>query len=258
MSLKVIIPVYTLPLRREEAAALDNNLRVLSRHDITLLAPEGLDVSPLTDSRPELGVMRVSSQWLGTERGITGYNDMMLSRQFYDLFADVDFILICHVDAWLFRDDLEYWVSQPFDIVAAPWPMRPRYRHFPLRQWLKIRRQLSPKGEIIHQDMFGRIGNGGLCLRRVRPFAEACTAYHDEAEHFLEKSKTNVLYNEDLFWALVPDNLRRPSVETALKFAFDLKPELCFELNGRRLPMGCHGFNKPVRQAFWRRFISLP
>lgn len=257
MSLKIVIPIYILPLRLEELKSLDNTLRVCRGRDITLLAPDGLDVSSLTNCRPQLGVMRVSSQWLGLKRGITGYNEMTLSRGFYDMFAGYDFILICHTDAWMFRDDLDYWCSRPYDLVGAPWPMRPRYRRFPLRQWLKLRRWVAPKRKILHQDMFNRIGNGGLCLRRVRPFAEACDAYHDEIRRFIELSKTDVLYNEDLFWALVPKELRYPSVQMALRFSFDLKPKLCYELNHRQLPMGCHGFNKPQRIDFWRQFINF-
>ncbi len=101
--------------------------------------------------------------------------------------------------------------------------------------------------------MFGRIGNGGLCLRRVAAFRQACSTYADEIAAF--NARQDDLHNEDIFWALVPREFRYPTVETALQFAYDLKPQVCHELNGRRLPMGCHGFMHKSRLPFWKPFI---
>ncbi len=255
MLVKVVIPIYRLPLKPEEEASLENTMRMLASHSIVFLIPETLDTTQLLRLYPQAEEMRVSSRWLGLERGIMGYNEMTMSKDFYDRFADCEYILICHTDAWIFRDELEQWCRQGYDIVAAPWPTRPRYRRFPLKQYLRLRRRLAPKGKILHQDMFGRIGNGGLCLRRVKAFSDACEKYQAEAKRFITQSVGNVLYNEDLFWALIPEEFNYPSVETALKFSFDLKPQLCYELNGNQLPMGCHGFNKPTRADFWRQFV---
>ena len=255
MLVKIVIPIYKLPLKPEEQASLENTIQKLAAHPITFLVPEVLDTKPLFKLYPQAEEMRVSNQWLGVERGITGYNEMTLSKDFYDRFSDCEYILICHTDAWIFRDELESWCRQGYDIVAAPWPTRPRYRKFPLKQYLCLKRKLAPKSKILHQDMFGRIGNGGLCLRRTEAFSNACKKYKTETQLFIAQSVENVLYNEDLFWALIPEEFNYPSVETALQFSFDLKPRLCYELNGGRLPMGCHGFNKPERMNFWQQFI---
>lgn len=128
---KVIIPIYRTTLKDWERASLDNTLRLLSAYPILFLIPEGLDIRPLSTVYPSVEVMRVSPDWLGTRRGIAGYNEMMLSRSFYDLFADTEYIFICHLDAWLFRDELAAWCRKGYDLVAAPWPLRPRYRRFP-------------------------------------------------------------------------------------------------------------------------------
>lgn len=250
--LKVIIPIYKPQLKDYERAALENNLRLLEGFPVTFLKPEHTDMTELHEQYPAVGMQSVSDEWLGTKKGIQGYNEMMMSEKFYELFSDYEYILICHVDAWLFRNELVEWCRKGYDHVAAPWPMRPRYRRFPLKQYLKLKLWLKPKRKIIHCQMFGKIGNGGLSLRRVETFRKACVDYADTIAYY--NSQSGALYNEDLFWALEP-SLKLPSVEEALKFSFDLKPELSYELNHQQLPMACHGFNKPVRIKFWRQFI---
>lgn len=255
MLVKIIIPIYTLPLKKEEDIALAHTIEILNKYSFVFLKPEELDISSLSARYPQAEVMSVSSNWLGLKKGIAGYNEMTMSQKFYDLFSDCEYILICHTDAWIFRDELEDWCKEGYDLIGAPWPTRPRYRHFPLKQYLKLKKAFSSKDKILHQDMFDHIGNGGLCLRKVSAFSKACAKYKKEIDLF--NSKTDVLYNEDLFWALVPKEFHYPNTETALKFSFDLKPKLCYTLNHKRLPMGCHGFNKPKRKDFWEKFIKI-
>jgi hypothetical protein len=90
-------------------------------------------------------------------------------------------------------------------------------------------------------------------LRRIAPFRAACSRYAEEIERFL--GETHALYNEDTFWALVPEGWHYPSAEEARRFAFDLKPELALQLNGGELPFGCHGWFRPERRAFWNGYI---
>jgi hypothetical protein len=60
--------------------------------------------------------------------------------------------------------------------------------------------------------------------------------------------------NCDYFWSdeavkYWPD-FKIASVETGLKFAFEVAPRWCFERNGGRLPFGCHAWPRYDR-AFW-------
>lgn len=254
-TVKVIIPIYKESLKDWERASLENTMRVLSAYPIVFLTPPRLKIHFLTATYPTAEVMEVSSDWLGTRRGIAGYNEMMMSKAFYDLFADTDYILICHLDAWIFRDELNEWCRAGYDIVAAPWPMRPRYEHFPLKQWLALKHRLCAPGHIVRSHMFGRIGNGGLCLRRVSAFRQACTTYAVEIDTF--NRHDDDLHNEDIFWALVPREFNYPDVATALRFAYDLKPQVCHHLNRGQLPMGCHGFMHKSRIRFWEQFIPF-
>lgn len=249
----VVIPVYTNDLTPEERRALANNLQKLGRYPCVFIYPDGFDIQPLHQAYPRVGLLKVSDNWLGTRRGIAGYNEMMMSAEFYSLFSDYEYIFICHYDAWIFRDEVETWCRKGYDLVAAPWPTRKRYTHFPLKQYIRLKLLLKPRHKILHCQMFGRIGNGGLCLRKVETFRKACIDYKEDIDYY--NAHADVLHNEDLFWALVP-KLNVPSVDEAMKFSFDLKPQLLYEQNGRQLPMACHGFNKPNRRKFWSRFLT--
>jgi hypothetical protein len=251
---KIVVPVYTETLSGRAEKSLQQTVNVLGHHPITLLAPEGLNVATLQKEFGIEEVTRVSDKWLG-RNGIIGYNRMMLSREFYELFADYEYILICQTDVWIFRDELTKWCDAGYDYVAAPWPKRNIYDKPIIRHWLKLRRMLFKSDRrILRQQGFNKVGNGGLSLRRVDAFIEACNSYADVIEIF--KHKKGTLYNEDWFWSIIPRNLNYPALEVALGFSFDIRPQMCYELSGGELPFGCHGWYKKRNIDFWQPIIE--
>ena len=166
-SVKIIIPFYKETLKDWEKAALANNMEKLSNYPVVFLKPEGLNISSYEQTYPQAETISVSTDWLGTKRGIAGYNEMMMSEAFYQLFSDCEYILICHTDAWIFRDDLSAWCQKGYDLIAAPWPTRPRYRHFPMKQFIQLKKWLfSSPEKISRMQMYDKIGNGGLWVSR--------------------------------------------------------------------------------------------
>ncbi len=79
-----------------------------------------MDRTEIEREFPSLPVRSVSDEWLGRKNGIAGYNRMMLSAEFYETYRAYEYILICHADAWVFRNDLSAWCRRGFDCVAAP------------------------------------------------------------------------------------------------------------------------------------------
>ena len=112
---KIVIPLYRLPLSQAEETAIKHTARILQSYPICFIIPEGLPKAPLERLIPQAGIMSVSNHWLGRENGISGYNDMMMSKDFYSLFADTEYILVCQPDAWIFRDELEKWCRKSYD-----------------------------------------------------------------------------------------------------------------------------------------------
>jgi hypothetical protein len=64
--------------------------------------------------------------------------------------------------------------------------------------------------------------------------------------------------NEDIFWGYEAKKyypeFRIASVEASLRFAFEVAPRLCFELNNHTLPFGCHAWHKYDRE-FWEPYL---
>lgn len=249
---RVVVPVYR-ELTPDEEASLRNNVRILAAWPFTVLHPEGVQ-PPACCAGLGLETRAVSDRWLGRRNGIAGYNRMMLSEAFYELFADAEYILICHTDAWIFRDELEAWCRRGYDCVAAPWLRRPLYglplirQYVRWREWAKRRR-----GELSRLMLYDRVGNGGLSLRRVEAFRQACAVYRAEAERFL--ADPCPLHNEDVFWAIVPREFRYPTPDEALRFSVDTHPAYALRRLQGELPFGCHSWTKGRMRGVWRGII---
>ncbi len=251
---KVVIPIYRLSLSPMEQASIQQTLQVLKKYPIIILHPQNLRI-PATMFPPQIEKLAVSEDWLGTRKGIAGYNNMMMSYDFYQLFADTEYILICHTDAWIFRDELAEWCDLHYDCIAAPWVERPIYRLPVIKQYMQwIKGYYKRKKVFCRQSLYGKIGNGGLSLRRVDIFKQACRTYQKEIEEY--NSHNEHYFNEDVFWATVPQNFHYPTESKALQFSFDRHPAYCLRLNKGKLPFGCHSWSKPRMYAFWKHIIN--
>lgn len=254
MRVKVVIPIYRT-LTPFEEASLRQTRKVLANYPIEIIYPEGAAIERLVAEREGLESRAVSNEWLGSKNGIAGYNAMCLSEEFYALYADYDYILICHTDAWIFRDELAEWCEKGYDYVGAPWPKRKKYDNPIIKCFLKLSKALfSSPTHLLRQDGFNKVGNGGLSLRKIESFIEACDRYATIIEYF--KSHHGTRYNEDWFWAIIPKEFHYPTVREALRFSWDVKPELCYELAGGELPFGCHGWTKENFYKFWQPIIE--
>lgn len=254
-TVQIIIPIYRSELSEHEIRTLRHNVRILGASRILFLHPEGLTRLPaLLDTEPfdSIGRMQVSDEWLGAKNGILGYNRMMMSEEFYTRFVGGGYILICQTDAWIFRDELDAWCAKGYDYIGGPYLRRPIYNLPPIKQWLALRRACCDRSRILRQDGWGRVLNGGLSLRRIDAFRQACARHADLIERLGQVRST--VSNEDWFWSLVPD-LYRPDTVEAARFSIDTHPARSMELLGGALPFGCHGWNKHNRLRFWEPYI---
>ncbi len=251
----IVIPVYKTSLSEDERASLSRCFSVLKRYPIVYMAPEGLDLEPLTQSFPPMRVERFAASYFASK---VSYNALMLSPEFYERFSAWEYLLLYQLDAWVFRDDLSMWLDRGYDYVGAPWPIRPIYRH-PLYKFcsaLKTRMMSADKTADDRHACRGRVGNGGFSLRRTRTIAELLRRHADRVDYYVQRSSFPRYY-EDVFFAVEAPRLeadfKTPTLEEALAFAFDTYPALCYRLNGHQLPFGCHGFNKRKSRAFWKK-----
>lgn len=146
----IVVPTHKSKCSDSELKSLKNTLKVFNERRVFILLPH--DVSgeyyqELQQTYENLFILNLRKGWLGS---FDNYNSMMLNEDFYNLFKDYKFMLICHLDAWVFRDELNYWMSQKYDCIGAP--------------------LFLPEDTSVHDvsKLAAPIGvNGGLCLRNI-------------------------------------------------------------------------------------------
>ena len=260
--LKVVIPVYC-KLKDIERKSVVNTLNKFEKYDIAFVVPNGMDTTELRSEFPSIELIGVSDKWIGPGLGVKGYNEMMMSESFYQLFSDYEYILICHTDAWVFYSDrMDSFLNMGYDIMAAPWVWRPRtwsklkYKIFKHdNPFCKVLCRLFVKYSLHEFNEDCNIGNGGFSLRKVKSMLRVCREESDVINEYL--SHDDVMWNEDVFWSKPHRGFRFPTLAEALSFAIDVRPWSCFQLNNHQLPMACHGFFKGSKRKFWKRYIEV-
>lgn len=236
MSNKVVI---TIPIYRKEPTAAEQQslhqvVKILGNYPIVFFCGTTFDTTTYTSLCPNATVERFDDTFFNS---VTGYSRLMLSSDFYKRFFVFEYLLIYQLDAFVFSDELLNWCNKGYDYIGAPWIERP-----PL---------VNGKPKVDIQDWFiGRVGNGGLSLRKVRSHYRN-TRFFRPILRFFEK-------NEDMFWGLflywLNPFFRRPKWQEALHFAFEMNPRKSYELTQHTLPFGVHAWEK-YDKSFWETWI---
>jgi len=253
-----------LDLSPDETISLRHLRYFLGDYDAYAIAPRGLKVN-----LPGLGIKRFPEKFFGSREA---HNKLLLSSKFYKTFQEYKYLLIYHLDALVFSDQLMQWCETDLDYIGAPW----------------LHCQDSPFVKV------PRVGNGGFSLRKIESFLQVINSSRymvDPTDYWqrLITSKPKYLQylnlpkkylkrlrafnnarwhiskwpkiawrNEDQFWSYqatkyFPD-FQIASVDMALRFAFEVAPKWCFELNDYQLPFGCHAWPRYDRQ-FWEAYL---
>lgn len=261
----IAVPLSTRQeLTPDEVISLRHLVHFLGKYDKYAIAPKHLTVS-----LPGFGIKRYPDRFFGS---LAAHNRLLLSPRFYDVFQEYKYLLIYHLDALVFSDQLQQWCETDLDYIGAPWLTCED------TPWVKV-----PK-----------VGNGGFSLRKIDSFLKVIESPRytiDPATYWREFCASNPKYrqylhlpkkylkrlrvfngarwqmshwhglngeNEDCFWSDKGTNyypgFKIASVEVGLRFAFEAAPRWCFELNGRRLPFGCHAWPRYDRD-FWEPYL---
>lgn len=273
----VVIPVYKkfAQLTDTEITSWRQCLDVLHSHEIHLACPNNLDVSGYVAELQAQGVKHDLKRFPPFAfANVDGYNQLMLSKDFYQRFATYDYILTYQLDAYIFSDDLAEWCALGYSYVGAPW-----FEGF------------NPSSD---SAQLWKVGNGGFALRKVASCLRVLNTFSfiwtqsevikwyfrygrrqglESLPKILKRlllgNNTHWLFNdfyllrekfqEDYFWGVVCgekfDWYKVPSPQQALKFSFEVSPRKMYELNGYQLPLGCHAWEK-YDPEFWQPFIS--
>ena len=255
----VIIPFYKPTLTTTEIISLEQCFKILHRHPIIAVVPHSLDMS-FTDGYVFNDVIRFDDSYF---KDIYAYNRLMFATDFYKAFLPFEFILIYQLDAFVFEDALDYWCSQEYDYIGAPWLDEDILEQgvvaktkMLLKRYFYTRFNVMRNGFPSRHQFRNITGNGGFSLRRVAKFYNLTISCKNEMQQYLDYH--HPAYNEDRFWSVDVNrkkhNLLIPGYRTALKFAIETCPESAYVLNNHVLPFGCHAWDE--YQDFWQPFFK--
>lgn len=245
MSAVVLIPCFKPDLSPVEALSLRQCRAVLGRRDLRVVMPEGLALPPeFAGLEPEVFPP-------GYFKSTGTYSRLTLSLEFHDRFSGFEHMLIHQLDAYVFRDELDFWCTQTFDYVGAPWGggSFPKKRMASRLPWVWRFPWLA---RITHGRDF-RVGNGGFSLRRL-PACRRVLLEHPQAV-------ASWKFNSDLFWSFEAPALDRAfriaPEKQAMRFSLETQPRAYLERMHGELPFGCHAWRR-YDPACWRPFIPEP
>ncbi len=262
-SVAVVVPGYNrAQFTPDEEISFRHLDHFLGRYEKFLVVPESLKIE-----RPGFQLQRFPDSNFGSAIANTR---LMLSPAFYQAFEKFRYILIYQLDALVFSDCLLDWCATDLDYIGAPWLQSedspwvgtPRVGNggFSLRKVPSFLRVLSSKRYWIDpEDYWQRISAGKPWYARYanlpRKWFKRIKRFNGvkrEVEQWhLRPDGTR---NEDHFWAdeavRYDPGFKVAPFDVGLRFAFEVVPRRCFELNKHNLPFGCHAWPRYDR-SFW-------
>ncbi len=248
----VVIPAHACSLTVNERVAFRRALDCFKNHPVFLLVPDGLKLDSFYEQGSNFKPVFINPKFLNS---LSAYNHLKCSSFFYKTFLDYSHILTYELDAYVFRDELNYWCAQPFDYIGAPWT----------GAWA--------------QKLVRTVGNSGFSLRATK----SCLKIAEVREHYriisslrpyklrnlilrvkgIRQFRGIITYScdaEDHFWSLcVPESFpdfKIAPYEIARLFSFEDTPSRLYMENKERLPFGCHAWHR-YETDFWKKFISV-
>jgi hypothetical protein len=253
----IIIPIYKEQPDNYEIISLKRCFEILGKHDIYIISPNNLNLYYYSNLlNINLKIERFEKHYFN---GISGYNKLMLSQEFYGRFLKYDYILIYQLDCYVFRDELDYWCEKKYDYIGAPWLVHnyvcmklPKKIIYNIKKYIK-KIFFEKKYQNKTTFLFFSVGNGGFSLRRIKKFISILNKVSKEKiEIFTISNDRDNIYNEDVFWSFEA-KLKKPNYKIASKFSLDLGVDIGIQLNKGKLPFGCHKWY--INQFYWKDYI---
>lgn len=258
----VVVPIYLTVLSELEAVSLKQCVNVLSGYTLAFIKPEKLNIDFVLSRYPQFEVIEFPDEYF---KSLRAYNRLVLEASFYKRFIKYEYMLIYQLDAFVFKDELLYWVNQGYDYIGAPWlPWKRRHlslwgRYRLLSQYAFYKLFNPRKLRNNNKYYYYQVGNGGLSLRNITKMVDVLSHYEDKINVLLADDQE--FYPEDILLLLeLTDRkyiLRKPSFKEALRFSMEENPDWAYKYNHNRLPFGCHNWYRRSLLSFWSQFIDL-
>jgi len=250
----VIFPVYRT-LDEDEIMVLNQAVKMTSGFDKMFVTSHSFCFDNSFSDFKDIRVEHFDDHYFAC---IQGYNELMLTKEFYERFDNYKYILVHQTDAYLFKNELQYWCDKNYDYIGAPWYSPRKLRKFNLYKFLyRYGKLFYSKETLLRRRHFNIVGNGGLSLRKVKSFIKVLEKVKPKLLRMYLAQESN-FFNEDMFWAIeasdILKNFKIPNWEEAIYFSLESYSENSYILMNDVLPFGCHAF-KTVQNNYWEKFI---
>ncbi len=256
----IIIPIYREIPEGDDLIALNQVFHILGQYKITFIHPKSLSLEAYQSFKASF--LSFDDHYF---KGIYGYNQLMMSSEFYKKFSE-KYILIYQTDCFIFKDELKYWCQQDYDYIGAPWIRSaekiPFFKLIFDKTISGIKSLINFKGNGKWQKdkslLYNNVGNGGLSLRNREKFIKVLEAIPEVVSIYLDPKNSGQFYAEDVFFSIEPERngiiFSKPNYKEACFFSIENKQEKAMNINKGKLPFGCHRWNK--EKDFWRPYFS--
>lgn len=261
----IMVPLPSPQLSEDDEISMRHLRKHLDGYEKFLLVPQGMPVD-----LDGFSVLELDRRHFGSA---TNHNRMLYRTDFWENFADYEYVLMYHLDALVFSDQLQEWCDRGLDYIGspflrcadAPWVREERvgnggFALYCVSSVLKVlwNRYADDPSRYFHDRFWRQIEFQRKLLRPVRAAMPAwlkgrATAPLRSQLKKMDHTEVNERGN-DLFWSdqakrFLPE-FRVASLEDGLAFSFEMEPRRCLERTGGRMPFGCHAFGRYDR-AFW-------
>ncbi len=267
----IVIPIYKplIELSVSEKRSIFNTINILSSYDIFLIGPKKLELQEYSNY---FNYVFLQEKYHDSYfNSIIDYSSLLLQSIFYKKFKNYNFLLLVQTDAWLFRDDLNFWCSKEYDFIGAPWfegwnHGTGNYKIIGVGNGGFSLRSVSTALKIIRRIYYLRklqsLWNKAYLFKLVsfkkvvrllrKPFQIK------DVDLLLEAIKPITKF-EDYYWTEIAGvafhDFRIVPIIDAMRFSFEVNPSYLYTLTNYRLPFGCHAWEK-YEPEFWKEFIN--
>jgi hypothetical protein len=280
----VTIPIYKASPMSSEAASFRQGLTILRNYDICVITHRDCDLSIYkqmsTEAGKEFSVQMFDNDYFSS---VQGYNKLCCSFEFYERFQQYKFMFIYQLDAWVFRDELQNWCDKGYDYIGAPVFWAYNINSFTTKVagigngGLSLRKisyclktlSMSRKRPYLKPSrIFSMYYNYFLYADKYRPLKikllilPLCLVkslgMFNSLNYFMKTKKIN----EDMIFGVHAKHVwgskvNFPSEIEAMRFSFEVHPEILFHIIDDQLPFGCHAFEKWGFDTFWSKHINI-
>lgn len=204
----VVIPIYKKfeNLNDFEKKTLERTIALMSgKYSIIFVCHNGFETCGYASNDHSVFFYFFDKKYFYS---VYGYNELMLSDIFYETFNNYDYMLLVQLDAFIFQNKLEDFLDLGYDYIGC------------------LHYTPYTKNKLID-------GNGGFSLRKIDAFITASKSIKKDLNNKFDWE--DILYS---YWYKDKMNIAPESV--SLKFGWQQDPQMCYELNNKELPFGCH------------------